>query len=247
MDKINILVIEDTKAESDLLLESLHANGYHVVGVATNYIDALKLFYQEKIDLVIVDVFLNGQPDGITFAETITITPDILKPFVFLTSSNDRQVFERAKLTKPFAFLLKPFNELEVVYAIEMAIEKFYEQQHVFTSEEKRAIITKDYLFIKKKNALKKVSITDIIYVAVEERYCNIITQKENFLVALSLLKVMEILGHDFIRTHRNYLVNTTKIIEIFPTDNLIILQDNHKVNFSDNYKSIIQNLPLLK
>jgi FixJ family two-component response regulator len=47
---------------------------------------------------------------------------------VFLTSSNDRQIFERAKLTRPFSFLMKPFNELEILYAIEMAVEKFHNQ-----------------------------------------------------------------------------------------------------------------------
>ena len=46
------------------------------------------------------------------------------------------QDFERAKLTKPFSFLLKPFNELEILYAIEMAIEKFYEQNNVFIKDE---------------------------------------------------------------------------------------------------------------
>ena len=75
----------------------------------------------------------------------------------FLTSSKDRQIFERAKLTKPFSFLLKPFNELEVLYAIEMAIEKFYEQTNVFVSEEQDTVIGNSHLFIKKKNALQKV------------------------------------------------------------------------------------------
>ena len=151
MSTFNILLIEDIITESQELVKVLETNHYNVVGIATNYREALTLFYQNKVDLVIIDVFLNGQPDGIAFAETITITPEILKPFVFLTSSKDRQIFERAKLTKPFSFLLKPFNELEVMYAIEMAIEKFYDQINVFQIENSDTVITKDYLFIKKK------------------------------------------------------------------------------------------------
>ena len=76
MDKINILIIEDTKSESDELATVLVDNEYNVVGIATNYTEALTMFYQNKVDLVIIDVFLNGQPEGITFAETITITPN---------------------------------------------------------------------------------------------------------------------------------------------------------------------------
>ena len=192
MDKINILLIEDTKSEEEALSSVLLENDYNIVGVATNYTEALTLFYQHKVDLVIIDVFLNGQPEGITFAETITITPNVAKPFVFLTSSKDRQIFERAKLTKPFSFLLKPFNELEILYAIEMAIEKFYDQTNVFLSEEQDTVIGNSHLFIKKKNALKKVALQDIIYIEVEERYCNIITSNENYLVALSLTKITE-------------------------------------------------------
>ena len=83
MDKINILIIEDTKSEEEALKSVLLENGYNIVGVATNYTEALTLFYNQKVDLIIIDVFLNGQPEGITFAETITITPNVAKPFVF--------------------------------------------------------------------------------------------------------------------------------------------------------------------
>ena len=248
MDKINILIIEDTKSEEDALTSVLLENDYNIVGVATNYTEALTLFYQHKVDLVIIDVFLNGQPEGITFAETITITPNVAKPFVFLTSSKDRQIFERAKLTKPFSFLLKPFNELEVLYAIEMAIEKFYEQTNVFVSEEQDTVIGNSHLFIKKKNALKKVALQDIIYIDVEERYCNIITSNENYLVALSLTKITEFLDtNTFAKTHRNYIVNTNKISEIILSENLIILEGNYKITLSEKYKDFIHKYKILK
>ncbi len=248
MDKINILIIEDTKSEEDALTSVLLENDYNIVGVATNYTEALTLFYQHKVDLVIIDVFLNGQPEGITFAETITITPNVAKPFVFLTSSKDRQIFERAKLTKPFSFLLKPFNELEVLYAIEMAIEKFYEQTNIFLSEEQDTVIGNSHLFIKKKNALKKVALQDIIYIEVEERYCNIITSNENYLVALSLTKITEFLDNNtFAKTHRNYIVNTNKISEIILNENLIILEGNYKITLSEKYKDFIHKYKILK
>lgn len=248
MDKINILIIEDTKSEEEALTSVLLENDYNIVGVATNYTEALTLFYSHKVDLVIIDVFLNGQPEGITFAETITITPNVIKPFVFLTSSKDRQIFERAKLTKPFSFLLKPFNELEVLYAIEMAIEKFYEQTNVFVSEDQDTVIGTNYLFIKKKNSLKKVAINDIVYIEVEERYCNIITTTEKFLVALSLTKITTLLDTDnFTRTHRNFIININKITEIILNENLIVLEGNYKITLSEKYKEFIHKYKILK
>ncbi len=247
MDNINVLIIEDTPEQSDALSLVLQNNNYNIVGVARNYADALALFYRNTVDIIIIDVFLDGKPDGITFAETINIVPNACKPFVFLTSSQDRQIFERAKLTKPFSFLMKPFNELEIIYALEMAVEKFYQQTNIFLSEDQDTVIGNDYMFIKKKNTLKKVSLKDIIYIEVEDRYCNIITEKEKFIILISLTKISELLDKNkFIRTHRNYIVNSDAIEEIILADNLVILKGNHKINLSDNYKDFIKKMKIL-
>ncbi|CAM1373381.1 LytR/AlgR family response regulator transcription factor [Tenacibaculum xiamenense] len=248
MDNVNILIIEDTPQESDRLVKVLEDNNYTVSGIAPSFKEALALFYKVKVDIVIIDIFLNGVPDGITFAETINTVPEASKPFVFLTSSTDRKIFERAKLTQPFSFLMKPFNELEVLYAIEMAVEKFYEQEDVFITEEEDTVISSDYLFIKKGKSLKKVQIKEIIYIEVEEKYCNIITEKEKFVILISLTKLLTLLDNAiFARTHRNFIVNIEKIIEIVPADNLILVSGNHKVTLSDRYKDIIKKVRTLK
>lgn len=247
MDNINVLIIEDMLEQSDALSKVLLMNNYNVVGVAQNYKDALELFYSKPVDIIIIDVFLDGNPDGITFAETINIVPNSAKPFVFLTSSNDRQIFERAKLTKPFSFLMKPFNELEIIYALELAVEKFYEQTNVFLSEDQDTVVSMDYLFIKKRNVLKKVALKDIIYIEVEDRYCNIFTEKEKFVILISLNKISMLLDKDkFIRTHRNYIVNSDTIEEIILADNLVILKGNYKINLSDTYKDFIKKINIL-
>lgn len=248
MDKINILVIEDTASERDALLKVLHDNNYNVVGVATSHKEALELFYSKKVDIVIIDIYLNGVPEGITFAETLNVLPNLAKPFVFLTSTTDRTTFERAKLTKPFSYLLKPFNELELLYALELAVEKFYAQNDVFLGDEEDTVISSEFLFIKKGKSLKKVQITDIIYIEVEEKYCNIVTDKEKFVILISLTKILELLDPNlFYRTHRNYIVNSEKIIEIVPTDNLVILTGNHKITLSDKYKDLMKKVRTLK
>jgi len=248
MNNVNILIIEDTPAESDALVKVLLDNNYSIAGIARTFSEALTLFYKSIVDIVIIDVFLNGNPDGINFAETINVTPSISKPFVFLTSSNDRQIFERAKLTRPFSFLLKPFNELEILYAIEMAVEKFYDQADTFLSEDQDTIISHDSLFIKKKNSLKKVTIDDIIYIEVEERYCNIITAHEKFVIMISLTKISALLAKNkFVKTHRNYIINTEKIEEIILNDNLVILKGNHKVTLSEKHRDFIKKLIVLK
>ena len=247
MDTINVLIIEDEPDQSDALCKVLVENKYNIAGVARNYKDALQLIFKSPIDIIIIDVFLDGKPDGITFAETINIIPNALKPFVFLTSSQDRQIFEKAKLTKPFSFLMKPYNELEILYALEMAVEKFYEQPNVFSSEEQNTVVSKEFLFIKKKNSLKKIALQDIVYIEVENRYCNIFTENEKFLIQISLNKIRKLIDEKkFIRTHRNYVVNKDKIDEIILSDNLIILKGNHRISLSNSYKNFIDKTDVL-
>lgn len=248
MEKINVMIIEDLKEESDALIEVLEANNYKVIGVARTHKQALETFYKNSVDIVVIDIFLDGNPDGISFAETINTIPDKAKPFVFLTSSTDRKTFERAKLTHPYSYLVKPFNELEILYAIETALEKFYNQREVFLSDQENTIISSDSLFIKKGKSLKKVDINTIIYIEVEEKYCNIITEKEKFVILISLVKILELLDKSkFYRTHRNYIVNAEKIVEIIPADNLITLSGGHKATFSDTYKGMMKKLRTLK
>lgn len=94
MDNINVLIIEDTPEQSDALIKVLLENNYAIAGVARNFKDALQLFYEKTVDIIVIDVFLDGKPDGITFAESINIIPNASKPFVFLTSSQDRQILK---------------------------------------------------------------------------------------------------------------------------------------------------------
>jgi two-component system LytT family response regulator len=241
------MIVEDNADEGQALKE-LFEKDYAVAGLARTYEEALELFYKSKPDVVIIDVFLDGKPEGISFAETINTVPISSRPFVFLTNSKDRKIFERARLTNPYSFLIKPCNELEIQYAIEMAVEKFCKLTSMFAAVGRNTVVSRDYLFIKKKDTLKKVHVNDMLYLEVEERYCSVFTEKEKFLVQMSLTKMLELLDPNrFCQTHRNYIVNTERITEIIPADNLVVLTGNHRVTLSDKYKSMLNRFSILK
>lgn len=247
-NNIHVLVLEDDAAESAALVQVLTENNFTVSGVAASHAEALVLLQEHKTDVAIIDIFLNGHPDGISFAETISLTPELVLPFVFLTASRNREVFDRARLTRPFSYLVKPYNELELCYAIEMAVERFYGQNGAFSSRRTDMVMGSDSFFIRKKNALKKVNTSDMLYIEVEERYCHIVTAEEKFVVQISLSRVMELLDKNrFIRTHRKYLVNSEKISEIVLADNLILLKGGQHIPFSDHYREFLYRFVVLK
>ena len=97
------------------------------------------------------------------------------------------------------------------------------------------------YIFVKKANKIRKVDINDIIYISVEERYCNLITLDEKFTIQISLTQISDFFqAHKFVRTHRNTIINPNKIKEIILSENIITLEGNHCVVLSDKYKDFL-------
>ena len=117
-----ILVVEDEVMVAMTLEDTLEALGYEVVGTADNGGDAIRLAAGKEPDLILMDIRIRGEIDGIEAAERIAENLDI--PVVFLTAHSDEQTLMRALKTQPYGFLIKPFRERELYSNIEMAIHK---------------------------------------------------------------------------------------------------------------------------
>ena len=249
MKKISIQIIEDNAEEAEKLRRYLEKCNYEVSGIADNLKDALGLFYAQKPDMVIVDIFLQDKPDGIVFAEKINENHTTRKPFVFLTGATDRNTFEVAKLTAPFSYLLKPFNELELLYAIELAVEKFANEIGVFSSEQYPYVIINESFFIKKRDFLVKVPVNSITHIEVKGKYLSIYSDSNSFLVQLSLTELLRRLPEkQFIRVNRSVAVNLDKVVSISTVDDQMILDNDKKILISRrNKESIIKSFNVLK
>ncbi|MGH1386909.1 LytR/AlgR family response regulator transcription factor [Kordia sp.] len=237
MENLHILLLEDHQEEADDLLSILEANDYTVTHV-TDKQDAYQQLKNQAFDMMILDIMIHGKPEGIDFAQRLDYERIVI-PFLFLTSIQSRAVFEKAKYTKPFSYLLKPFNPMELLYTIELAIESYHGQENTLSTAVTNAVIAPEFLFIKKLRKVVKVNVSTINYIEVNEKYCSLICDEGNYLIKLSLSKIKEVLANpDFKQTHRNYLVNIKKIKELYIEDNLIILGANHRVPFSERYKA---------
>jgi DNA-binding LytR/AlgR family response regulator len=238
MNGVKILILEDDQQDAYLLKNMLLDHGYEVGGIAASLAEALQLFSRLQPDLVIIDIFLQGKKDGIVFAEEISEKEDTRKPFIFLTSAADRNTFEAAKLTSPFSYLLKPFNELELQYAIELAVEKFAgAPAGVFAMEEKSTLLLHNIFFIKRGNVLAKILLEDIKYIEVEGKYSKIVCSKDKYLVQQPLKLILSRLpAGRFVRVHRNYIVNIQEVARVNLMDNEIVMEDGRSVLFSRRY-----------
>lgn len=134
MGDFEILVVEDERITAKDIKKSLEKAGYVVPAMVTTGEDAIKFCEENKPDLVLMDIKLEGEVDGIEAAETIISKFSI--PIIYLTSYSDKSTVERAKTThpsafilkEPFGFLHKPFEENELYTAIDIILYKNCEE-----------------------------------------------------------------------------------------------------------------------
>ena len=120
MGKAKILVVEDDAIVASDIADSLTSLGYTVSAKVASGEEALIKAKEDKPDLVMMDIVLKGAMDGVDAAETIHSELDI--PVVYLTAYASNDLIERAKTTEPFGYIIKPFEDRDLVSAIEIAI-----------------------------------------------------------------------------------------------------------------------------
>ena len=115
-----ILVVEDESIIAESLRRSLEASGYEVLPICSTAEAAIEAARTTAPDLVLMDIRLKGEKDGIYAARIVSEGYDV--PVIYVTAYGDDAVLERAKRTKPSGYLLKPFRSDELKVAIETAL-----------------------------------------------------------------------------------------------------------------------------
>jgi len=122
LNNINLLIAEDENIVAKDITRTLRKLGYSVLDCVKSGEEVLKKAEEIKPDLVLMDIMLQGKINGIEAAEEIKNNFDI--PVVFLTALVDNETLQQAKITEPFGYILKPFDERTLHSSIEMALYK---------------------------------------------------------------------------------------------------------------------------
>ena len=105
-----ILIVEDEAIVAESLKDQLINLGYQVCGTASNGVDAMKIMENSDPDLVMMDIMLEGSMDGVEVASRIR--EERGTPVIFLTAFSDNATLQRAKVTEPFSYLIKPYKTI---------------------------------------------------------------------------------------------------------------------------------------
>jgi DNA-binding LytR/AlgR family response regulator len=244
--KPKILLVED----EILLAEDMKmhlSEHYHITGIASSFEQATAFIEEEKPDLAILDIMLKGDRDGIDVGAAINERYHF--PFIFLTSYANEQLVERAKKVRPHAYLLKPYNEYEIPIAIELALSNFERNQTSkvpgnqpnVSSEENRALLLQDSLFLRKDTAFQRVKISEIHYVEAQDNYSSVTTKYGQYLYSIVLKQLEKKLPKShFMRVHRSYVIN---IEAIAGYEGNTLLVEKKRIPVSQQYREEVFNL----
>jgi two-component system, LytTR family, response regulator LytT len=215
MTKPKILISEDEVIIAEDLAASLEELGYTTCAIDSGE-DTISRIRETQPDLVLLDINLGGNSDGVDIGSQIRQEFNI--PFIYLTAYADNATIDRAKKTEPDGFLIKPYDEKSLRSAIEIALYKHDngtkdDKEVNGSSLSKDADVSTDYIFVKVKHRIIKVHYSEIIWVEAYDNYSFIVTNDQKYLVS-STLKDMEhkLPSQNFVRIHRSYIANLDKI-----------------------------------
>lgn len=134
MTKTKILIVEDEILVARELETRLRDLGYHIAGVALSGEEALRAASELQPDIVLMDVVLKGSMDGIAAAAEIRSRLDL--PVVYVTAYADENTVQRAKVTEPYGYIVKPFSESAVRAAVEIALYKHQRERQLRETQE---------------------------------------------------------------------------------------------------------------
>lgn len=117
-----ILIVEDERIVAFNLQQRLSHMGYEVPGVAASGPESLDMIERLAPDLVLMDIHIEGDMDGIDVAVKLMDNPSV--PVIYLTAYSEDSTLERARKTRPYGYLIKPFSERELHATIQMALER---------------------------------------------------------------------------------------------------------------------------
>jgi PAS domain S-box-containing protein len=140
MSEVNILVVEDESIVALDIAQQLKSLGYGVSGIASSGSDAIRQTTNTSPDLILMDIRIKGDKDGIETAQEIRDIFNI--PVIFLTAYADHDTLQRAKLTAPFGYILKPFTPNSLQSIIEIALHKHKMEEQLRESERRFRTLT---------------------------------------------------------------------------------------------------------
>jgi DNA-binding LytR/AlgR family response regulator len=241
---MNILVVEDESIVAKDIQVCLRKLGYEVIGICSSGEAAVETALDKRPDLIMMDIMLKGEMSGIQAAAAIRKEHDI--PVIFLTAYTDRDTVDKAKETEPYGYIIKPFKEIDIQTAIEIALykhskEKVIKQERDFYYSLVEKQDSNDMIFVKANQRLVKIKYEDIYFIEALKDYVVINTLERRYTIHSTMKDIERKMPEkQFVRVHRSFIIRIDKIKEI-DHSNVVMDQDKKVIPVGGSYKDLLQ------
>tara|TARA_R110001632_G_scaffold206556_1_gene330472 strand:+ start:8995 stop:9696 length:702 start_codon:yes stop_codon:yes gene_type:complete len=222
----SVFIIEDNALNRISLETRLEDHGYKIVGSYANAEEAWEILKNTKVDIVLIDINLAGDKNGIWIGGKIREHNNTA--FIYLTAYGDKETINKVKKTKPNGYLMKPYNEPTLLTTIDIAINSFANQKQAIGS-----------IYIKDKYLKVKLNVEDVKYIQSDGNYLHIFLDDKKHMVRAKLSDFLKTLPQEnFTQVHQRYAVNTSKINLL---GNGFVKIDKEEIPVSKRYKTEIE------
>lgn len=251
--KTKVLIVEDESIVAKDIQNILLKNNYEITGIANNADTALNYISQQVPDVILMDIMIKGNINGIELSHKIKEEYDV--PIIFLTAYSDTSTIDKVKIVEPYAYITKPFKNSDVLTAIEITLfrhkkdlERKKEKELLYSIVEKQGKdVSSNVIFVKAGGKMVKIRFEDIFIVEALKDYVTFHTVQGRYIVHATMKFIEEKLGNkEFIRAHRSYIVRIDKIQSI-ENQELVLENFPKTIPIGGNYKDeIYKRLNLL-
>ena len=215
---IKILVVEDDMIIAAKISMQLTTLGYEVTGIVPRGEEAIIQAEENKPDIILLDINLKGVLDGIETAHEMNRIVNV--PIIYVTANADEATFNRAKETRPYAFISKPIKNIDLQRAIELTISRMEtganQQLADPKGEGENTYLLDDRIFVRFKDRMVKIMFDAILHVEADRNYCRVFTQHKEYLLTMPMKALEEKLPPaQFQRIHRSHIVNLAHVDEV--------------------------------
>jgi len=239
--KVSVVIIEDEFVIAEDIRLRLEDHGYEVLATFDKAESALSYTMQENPDLVLADIQLAGDMNGIELVKELQKSRKF--PVVYITANSDSATYEKARATHPNAFLIKPFTSANLLATVDLALFNFSSDQVVEQIERQNLslspptdLLINQFLFVRTKGGYRKVLQEDILFVEAFGSYAHIQTTDQRYTLSQNLAHFQRKTPlPNLVRIHRSFIVNINRV-DSFEESNVFV--QNHKLPLSDNFKA---------
>lgn len=198
ISSFKILIVDDEVLIAEFLKDELKALGYSNIVMAHSKAQCIIQIENFQPELVLLDIRMRGDREGIEIAEDINQKYKI--PFIFITAHSDKEILQEALSRNPAGYITKPFKQIDVYAAIRLV-------------ESKKEIVKEKFVIIKDGYSEIKIMCDTILYAQSDDNYIHIYTTTKKHTIRNTLEWFKENTPADtFHRAHRSYVVNINKI-----------------------------------